>query len=569
MNVQEESRDKNVARIAVTLEVEDYKANYEKQLKTYRKQMNMPGFRAGKVPMGLVKQRVGQQLLTQEAFEIGYKALNEHIEEKELKVFGQPILAETDLGQLEPYDQQEYTLDFEVGLIPEFDIDPDSLPEVTEYEVQVSEEEIEELLELQQYREGDKTPADKVVSTDDHIQELTGQFIIVDDKDEDGNDKQITLDFVTMHYKGFTEKLVGKQVDDTIDTTFGEFFEKDFTGANVLQVPLSFYRKELKDKPLKFTLSKISDIEQAELNGELFEKLGGEQAKDLSLEEFKEKYREAMQQSYEERAQNMFHFEMQKAVIDNANFEVDEDFITRMFLSRMEDVENIQELHEKYPNYVWDYKVAVTLERMQELHPELEVTDEDIKDSAADEIRQMFGGAQIADPAAESADVTDDSGVEEVEAEALKRLKPKRTTNKTARSNQSSEDAGDETEEAQAPQQNPLADPSFINMYAERMLSDEQYVNRQRNKLKNDKLFDFLKSKMNVNTSPPTKRISTKLTPKASTSRYKLFDTHAAIAPERHCTQKETAPFSTGGSLVAMAANTRPFVIKTSISAKR
>ncbi len=489
MNVQEESREKNVAKIAVTIGVDDYKPSYEKQLKQYRKQMNVPGFRPGTVPMGMVKKRVGMQVLTQEAFEIGYKALNEHIEANEMKVFGQPVIVETDLGQLEPYDQQEYTLDFEVGLIPEFDINPDSLPKVTEYEIDVTEKDIDDLLELQQYREGEKSPADAVADTSDKVQELTGNFVFVDDKDEEGNDKQITLDFVTLHYKGFTSKLVGKKDGETIDTNFGEFFEKDFTAANVLQVPLTFYRNELKDKPLKFTLTKISDIEKAEMDSTFFEKLGGPQAAELSQEDFREKYREAMQQSYEERAKNMFHFEMQKAVIDNAGFEIDEEFVTRMFLSRMEDVDNVRDLHEKYPNYVWDYKVAVSLERMRELYPELEVTDEDIKESAASEIRQMFGGVEVADPAAESAEVTD---TDLDESDNSSEDKPD-----AEGSDLPAEEQADDQPAAE-PAQNPLADPQFINMYAERMLGDEQYVSRQRNKLQNDKLFDFLKGRMNI-----------------------------------------------------------------------
>src|SRR6056297_1822544 len=106
MNITQEKKDELNAVVKIEFEKEDYLPAYEKALKDYRKRVNLPGFRQGHVPMGIIKKRFGKSLLAEEINQLLNKTIRDYIDEQKLDVLGSPIPSENkeDAGN---WDQPE------------------------------------------------------------------------------------------------------------------------------------------------------------------------------------------------------------------------------------------------------------------------------------------------------------------------------------------------------------------------------------------------------------------------------------------------------------------------------
>ena len=123
MQTSQEPIDALRAHVSVTLEKSDYEGRCEDSLKAHRKQAQMPGFRKGKIPMGLIRKQYGKSVLADELNKLLAEALQKHVEENKLDVLGNPIPSETleDSGDWEKPDT--FTFHYEIGLAPEIKLD--------------------------------------------------------------------------------------------------------------------------------------------------------------------------------------------------------------------------------------------------------------------------------------------------------------------------------------------------------------------------------------------------------------------------------------------------------------
>ncbi|HIG58642.1 MAG TPA: trigger factor family protein, partial [Flavobacteriales bacterium] len=122
MQITQEPIDALRAQVTVKLEKQDYEERCKKVLQTQRKQIVMPGFRKGKVPMGIVKKQYGKSVLADELNKLLSEALHKHIEKNELHVLGNPIPSkdQEDKGDWENPDS--FTFTYELGLAPELEL---------------------------------------------------------------------------------------------------------------------------------------------------------------------------------------------------------------------------------------------------------------------------------------------------------------------------------------------------------------------------------------------------------------------------------------------------------------
>src|SRR6266481_2668662 len=107
-------------KLTLTLSKEDYLPAFEKSLKDYSKKANIPGFRKGMVPAGLIKKMYGSSLFTDEVLRSIDRELVKYLETDKLDIFAQPLPLEIDMHQLDMNNTAEYVFHFEVGMKPEF-----------------------------------------------------------------------------------------------------------------------------------------------------------------------------------------------------------------------------------------------------------------------------------------------------------------------------------------------------------------------------------------------------------------------------------------------------------------
>src|SRR5688572_25845776 len=148
-------------KIVVKVNKEDYLSSFEKTLKTYSKSANIPGFRKGMVPAGIIKKMHGQAVFTDEVLKTVEKELTRYMDDEKLDIFAQPLpLAENDARNLDVNNPAEYTFGFEVGLKPDFKVADLSQETVKYFKIVVTDEMVNQHIERLQKGYGKKKDPD-------------------------------------------------------------------------------------------------------------------------------------------------------------------------------------------------------------------------------------------------------------------------------------------------------------------------------------------------------------------------------------------------------------------------
>ena len=141
MNITLEKTGELTATIKIEIQESDYAENLEKELRNFRKQIQMPGFRPGKVPMGIIRKKYGLATKIEEINKVMSDALTRYIEEQKLELIGYPINSEKQDGTYDFEIDKDFTFNFDVAFKPDFEIDISENLEV-EYPKIIVEEDV-------------------------------------------------------------------------------------------------------------------------------------------------------------------------------------------------------------------------------------------------------------------------------------------------------------------------------------------------------------------------------------------------------------------------------------------
>ncbi len=159
MKITFENPDKVNGLMTITIEEADYKADVEKALKDYRKRANIPGFRPGQVPMGLIKRQVGMQVKADAVNKVLGEGLQKYVEENKIPVLGQPLGAENH-EPVELEKEPPYVFKFDIAVAPEFSIELTDKDKVAYYDIKVDDKLIDEQVDMFASRNGRYEKAD-------------------------------------------------------------------------------------------------------------------------------------------------------------------------------------------------------------------------------------------------------------------------------------------------------------------------------------------------------------------------------------------------------------------------
>ena len=179
-------------KLTITLEKQDYLSGFEQSLKKYAKNANIPGFRKGMVPAGLVKKMYGQGVFSEEVLRKVENELNKYMQDEQLDIFAQPLPIMERTPQLDMNQPVDYQFEFEIGLKPKLDLKPENL-QVTRYVVNVTDEMIQEELENLQRRNGERSETETITGKDDVLQVTFTQVDEAGNEVENGVKKDTSL----------------------------------------------------------------------------------------------------------------------------------------------------------------------------------------------------------------------------------------------------------------------------------------------------------------------------------------------------------------------------------------
>ncbi|MDG1476127.1 MAG: trigger factor family protein, partial [Vicingaceae bacterium] len=146
MNISQEKVDDLNAIIKVEVKQADYQEKVDKVLKDHRKNANIPGFRKGKVPMGMIKKQVGVSVIVDEINKVLSESLQKFITDKDLNLLGNPLPKLDEQNSIDWANQKDFEFSYEVGIAPEFKVDALSKLKVDYYKIKVADKDVDKYI---------------------------------------------------------------------------------------------------------------------------------------------------------------------------------------------------------------------------------------------------------------------------------------------------------------------------------------------------------------------------------------------------------------------------------------
>src|SRR6201985_861104 len=203
-------------KIVVNISKGDYLPTFEKSLKQYGKQANIPGFRKGMVPAGLIKKMYGNSVFTEEVLRTVEKELTTYMSSENLEIFAQPLpLPENDARQIDMSKPDDYSFAFEVGLKPAFELPNLQQAELTRFKVEVSEDMIDEEVERLRVRNGKMTEPETVTGDENVLNLSFTETDAAGNPVEGGIQKDNSL-LVKYFNEATRPKWIGLKKDDSL-----------------------------------------------------------------------------------------------------------------------------------------------------------------------------------------------------------------------------------------------------------------------------------------------------------------------------------------------------------------
>ncbi|MDE7379084.1 MAG: trigger factor [Paraprevotella sp.] len=292
MNILFENVDKVNALLTIQMEKADYEEKVNASLKNFRKKANLPGFRPGQVPMGLLKKRFGKEVLAEEVNKLLGEKLYGYIKDNNINMLGEPLPNEERQKQIDFEMMETFEFVFDIALAPEFKAELTGDDTIDYYTIDVDDEMVNKQIDMYRQRGGSYNKVD-AYQEKDMVKGLLAEL------DENGSTKEggIQVEGAVMlpdYMKSGEEKakFAGCKVNDVL--VFNP--NKAYDGHDVEISSLLKIKKEEAagmTSDFSFQVEEITRFTPAELGQELFDQVMGEGAV-KSEEEFRAKVKESL-----------------------------------------------------------------------------------------------------------------------------------------------------------------------------------------------------------------------------------------------------------------------------------
>ena len=381
MNITQSTKGDNLISIKISVEKSDYQETVEKTLKDMRRRANVPGFRPGMVPMGMIKKMYGASAKMEALNTVVSDNLNKHIMDNKLDLIGYPL---SDLDQQQPADlDKEENIDFyfEAALRPEINVDYTNTM-VDFYHIIPTDEEVDKVVEDLQQRNPD-TSHPETVGENDRLELKVREA--EDGKELEGGFQKDGL-FIHMDQikdKESRELIIGKEVGAEFIVNFAKAFGTEEAVAKVLG----------EDAPVDSDYNIIIDDairdEKPELNEDFFKKIFPD--KEIKeLDAFKQAVKAEMEKQHEAEADPILFNKMVDELVAAVHFDLPDAFLKRWLVENSRGEIKADEIEKNYEkDYVKGLRWQLIEDSIVKANPELIINDEEVKNFV---LKQIFPG---------------------------------------------------------------------------------------------------------------------------------------------------------------------------------
>lgn len=387
MNVSLKNIDATKGIVKLEIVKDDYAGNVDKSLKGLRQKANVPGFRKGMVPMGMVQKMYGKQVLVDEINKLVSENLYNYIRESKLNILGEPLPNQTEQKEINFDTQEDFEFLFDIAFAPEIKIEVSKEDKLPYYQVKIDEEMIGKQVEAYQANFGTYEDVEEA-EENDIVKGIVAEL-------ENGAPKEggIVVEEAMLLPKFIKEeaekaKFNGAKKNSVIvfnpsrafegsDAEMASFFKKDKSEVSELTGDFSF---EIKD---------IKRHKNAEMNQELFDKVFGEGVI-TTEEEFKNKIREALEEQFTPQSDFKFLEDAREVLKEKAGELNFADDVLKRWLLIANEKNTPEKVEHDYPEILKDLTSHLIKEKI--------VADNEIKVEEADLLNfaQKVAKAQFA-----------------------------------------------------------------------------------------------------------------------------------------------------------------------------
>ncbi|MBQ9499082.1 MAG: trigger factor [Bacteroidaceae bacterium] len=387
MNVSLQNNDKVSALLTVTLEKADYEENVEKTLKNYRKTAQLPGFRKGMAPMGLIKKMAGKSVLADEVNKVLGEAVNKYIQDNKVQILGEPLPNENQQQiDLEKTDEPFVFL-FDLALAPEFEVSVSKDDKVTYYDVEVTEEMVEQQVKSFADRNGKYEKVD-AYQDNDVIKGLLAEL------DENGSTKEggIQVEGAVMmpnYMKNDEQKALfqNAKVNDVL--VFNPYKAWDGNEAELASL-LKIEKTAVADmkSDFSFQVEEITRYMPGELNQDIFDNVFGPGVV-KTVEEFKAKVKDTVVAQFAQNSDFRFLLDLRTYLMNKVgNLEFSEALLKRIMKTNNPDKDD-KFIEDNFKQSIEELKWQLIRDRLIAAN-NIKVENAEITQAAKDATRAQF-----------------------------------------------------------------------------------------------------------------------------------------------------------------------------------
>lgn len=385
MDIIKEELDSLNAILKIKVTPEDYASKVEGELKKIRKNANLPGFRAGHVPMGVIKKSYGQKVLADELNKILQESLYNYITENKLDVLGNPLPKETEeKGSFENPDSFEFV--YELGLAPAFEVKLSGKDKVAYNTIKIDDELLTKEVENLAKRYGKLSTTEKVGETD----MVLGSFAQLD---VDGNlleggitsEGTITVEFLTD--EAAKKALLGKKAGDVVVVDPKAVSKGTDDLSKMLNI--SNEDAEALATNFNFTIKEVKALEAAELNEELFKKLYGEETEVKTEADLRAKLKADMESVFAQDSDRLFKKAVSDKIIKKLDLKLPDTFLKKWIKASNDKEITEEQLEKEYPAYSKNLQNQL-IENKIIKENEIKVTNDEVIDKTVELMKAQF-----------------------------------------------------------------------------------------------------------------------------------------------------------------------------------
>lgn len=385
MEVVKKDLDKLNAEITIKIGEEDYKGKVEQSLKNYRKQVNLPGFRKGHVPMGMVKKMVGTNILAEEINRMLSDKLYAYIGEEKLNILGNPMPKEEAAKDIDWESQKDFEFTYEVGLAPEVKVDITEKDKFDKHQIKITDKMIDEQITEIAKRYGKMVEVEQSEKGD----MLYGKFEELEKGKvkEEGISNGTVLNIDTITKEKDKKKFIGLKKGDVVKVK-----PQNIAEANYVAAWLGIEEQYIKDQKSEFqyTVEKINRMEAAELNQDFFDKIYGPDVI-KSKEEMQERIKSEMQANFDQNALQLLERDVQEYLLKKAKLSLPDAFMKKWLKTANEKPITDEQIEEEYEQYAKGLKWQLIENKLIKEH-DIKVEKEEVIEHTKNLVKQQLAG---------------------------------------------------------------------------------------------------------------------------------------------------------------------------------